>query len=346
MKNNSAKSSPNRSGVRAVLMAIVVLIAGCTSCGGGGGSDNGVVPVELPEFDADRAFADIEHQCDFGPRMPGSDGHQYQLEWMISTLTPLADDDPIQQSFNATTPFGGSYDFTNLIAVFSAEAPGVTTMIGAHWDTRPVADEDPNPELRDQPVPGANDGGSGVAILLELARIFNEQPPPSPVYLAFFDAEDSGKLGCGLPYIGFCMGSDYMAHNWPAQIEQPDRVIVLDLVGGQVQPEPAGAVGSAQGSNEYFNLRIEPYSQAAAPELVDHIWDIAEFLGHSAFERSSQAYIIDDHLPFINTIGIPAVDIIDFIPPVWHTVSDTPEHCDPDALYQVGETMLGLVYWM
>ena len=345
MANKPANFRIGRPNMRLLLLTVAVLIAGCTSCGGGGGNDNGVVPVELPEFDADRAFADIEQQCDFGPRMPASPGHQAQLAWMISTLEPLADD-LITQQFNASTPFGGPYNLTNLIAVFSSQASGVTTMIGAHWDTRPVADQDPNPELRDQPVPGANDGGSGVAILLELARIFNEQPPPSPVYLAFFDAEDSGQSGCGLPYIGFCMGSDYMAHNWPAQIELPDRVIVLDLVGGQVQPDPADAVGAAQSSNDYFNLRIESYSQAAAPQLVDHIWDIAEFLGHSAFERSSQAYIIDDHLPFINTLGLPAVDVIDFFPPVWHTVSDTPEHCDPDALHQVGETMLGLVYGM
>ena len=335
----------DRPKMRLLLLAVAVLFAGCSSCGGGGGDDTGVTPVELPKFDAARAFADIEHQCDFGPRMPGSAGHEAQLAWMISTLSPLADS-LIQQPFSATTPFGGPYDFTNLIAVFSSQAPGVTTMIGAHWDTRPVADEDPDPDLRDHPIPGANDGASGVAILLELARIFSQQPPPSPVYLAFFDAEDSGKRGSELPYIGFCMGSNYMAHNWPVQIEPPDRVIVLDLVGGQSKHNPRVPVRTDMGGNDYFDLRIEPNSQAVAPQLVDHIWDIAEFLGHDAFKRSSQVGVIDDHIPFINAAGIPAVDIIDFVPPVWHTVDDSPEYCDPDALKQVGETMLGLVYGM
>ena len=236
MKNSRFKPL-NWSGRRVVLVGIALLIAGCTSCGGGG-SDSSIVPVELPEFDADRAFADIEQQCGFGPRMPGSPGHQAQLAWMISTLTPLADN-LIQQPFNTATPFGGAYDFTNLIAVFAAEAPGTITMIGAHWDTRPVADQDPNPDLRDEPVPGANDGGSGVAILLELARIFSQQPPPSTVYLAFFDAEDSGRSGSGLPYMGFCIGSDYMAHNWPVQIELPAHLVVLDLVGGQTEQDPS-----------------------------------------------------------------------------------------------------------
>jgi len=328
MVNKPTNFRINRPNMRLLLVIVALLFAGRSSCGGGGG-ENGVVPVELPEFDAERAFADIEHQCDFGTRMPGSDGHQDQLAWMISTLTPLTDN-LIPQQFNATTSFGGPYDFTNLIAVFSAEAPGTITMIGAHWDTRPVADEDPDPDLRDQPIPGANDGASGVAILLELARIFSQEPPPSPVYLAFFDAEDSGKPGSDLPYIGFCMGSNYMAHNWPAQIQLPDRVIVLDLVGGQSHHNPRVPVRTDMGGNDYFDLRIEPNSQFVAPQLIDHIWDIAEFLGHNAFKRSSQA----------------AVDIIDFVPPVWHTVDDSPEYCDPDALGQVGETMLGLVYGM
>ncbi len=332
------------STVRMLLLTLAILATGCTSCGGGGNTGTAPIQVELPEFDAQRAFAALEHQCSFGPRMPGSPGHQAQLEWMIATLTPLADQ-LIQQPFTAPTAFGGPYSFTNLIATFSAQAPGPITMIGAHWDTRPVADEDPDPTLRGQPVPGANDGASGVAILLELARIFRDQPPPTPTYLAFFDAEDSGKSGCGLPFVGFCLGSAYMAQHWPEQLDRPDRVVVLDLVGGQSRHNPRVPVRSDLGGNDYFDLRIEPNSRDAAPELVSHIWGIAEALGHDAFRNTVQAQVIDDHLPFIHA-GIPAVDIIDFVPPVWHTVDDTPEYCSPDALRQVGETMLGLVYGM
>ena len=329
--------------VRLVLFTAALLVAGCSSCGGGAtGTD--IIPVELPIFDAAAAFADLEAQCNFGPRLPGSAAHQAQLAWMISVLTPLADQ-LVPQPFPSATPFGGPYDFTNLIAAFSVGKPGPITLIGAHWDTRPVADEDPDPALRSQPVPGANDGASGVAILLELARILHQQPPPTPVYLACFDAEDSGRGGSGLPYSGFCLGSAYMAQHWPAVLLQPDRVVVLDLVGGQAKSDPRVPVRTDMGGNDYFDLRIEPFSEQAASSLVTHIWDIAAYLSNYAFQRTHQISVVDDHVPFINA-GIPAVDVVDFPPPVWHTVDDTPEYCSPNALLQVGQTMLGLIYGM
>lgn len=327
---------------RALLLAVALLAVGCSSCGSGGNTPEIALPTELPEFDAQRAFADLEHQCSLGPRAPGSLGHQGQLDWMVTTLTPLAEQ-LVSQPFSAPTVFGGPYDFTNLIAVFSAAAPGPITMIGAHWDTRPVADQDPDPDLRGQPILGANDGAAGVAILLELARIFSVEPPPAPVYLAFFDAEDSGQRGSGLPYSGFCIGSAYMAQNWPLQLDEPDRVVVLDLVGGQSKHNERVPVRTDLGGNDYFDLRIELGSFDAAPQLVNRIWTLAELLGHEAFERSTDGWITDDHVPFINA-GIPAVDVIDFVPPVWHTADDVPEYCSPDALHQVGETMLALVY--
>lgn len=321
-----------------ILLATSALLAGCMSCGGG----NTVPAAELPLFGAQRAFADLERQVAFGPRMPGSPGHQQQLNWMISTLQPLAEQ-VRQQHFTTKTALGGPYEFTNLLAVFSAAASGPVTLLGAHWDTRPVADQDPDPTLRSAPVPGANDGASGVAVLLELARIFHQTPPPHPVYLAFLDAEDSGKSGSGLLYSGYCLGSVHMVQNWPADLARPDRAIILDLVGGVAKPNPRVPVRTDLGANDYFDLRVEDHSAKSAPELVDEIWTIAEKLGHRAFQRSRQTPVIDDHLPFI-AAGIPAVDIIDFVPPVWHTVDDTPEYCSPQALRQVGETMVGLIY--
>ncbi len=324
---------------RLAILALLALIGSGGACGGGSGGTP--PPVEVPLFQADRAFADLVAQCAFGPRVPGSAAHQAQLEWMRSTLRPLADR-VVEQPFTATTPFGGPYNFVNLIAVFGTAAPGAPTFVGAHWDTRPEADEDPDPARRTEPVLGANDGASGVAVLLELARLMKAAPPPRPVYLLFLDAEDSGKSDSGLLDLGFCLGSNYLAQNWPAELPRPARGAILDLVGG-TKPNPRVPVRTDLGGNGFFDLRIELNSLRLAPELVNEIWTLAEARGHAAFKRSTQGAITDDHLPF-NRVGIPTVDLIDFPPPVWHTADDTPEYCDPLALLQVGDTMAAWLY--
>jgi hypothetical protein len=130
-----------------------------------------------------------------------------------------------------------------------------------------------------------------------------------------------------------------MASNWPVAIPEPDRVIVLDLVGGT---KPSPRVPASGGSNEYFDLPREGYSMSSAPSLVNLIWSIGAALEHDAFVASSQGSIIDDHLPFINQ-GLPGVDLIDFYPPIWHTTDDIPAYCDAAALEQVGETMEALL---
>jgi len=324
---------------RLLLVTVTLLVGSCGACGGGRPA---TAPAQLPAFDAQRAFAYLEEQVAFGPRMPGAEGHERQLTWMKALLESLAEQ-VIEQEFSATTAFGGPHDFTNLVAIFSANAPGPITLIGAHWDTRPQADEDPDPARRTEPVPGANDGASGVAILLELAHILHREPPARPVYLAFFDAEDSGRVGSGLIYQGYCLGSAYLVQHWPGELPQPDRAVVLDLVGGTAKHNPRVPVRTDRGGNDYFDLRIERNSLQQAPDLVNEIWTLAENLGHTAFQRSTQSAIIDDHLPFL-AAGIPAVDIIDYPPPIWHTVDDTPEYCSPTALRQVGETMVALIY--
>lgn len=322
----------------AVLAA--VLLSSCTSCSQSGGNQVPPPRTNYPQFDRDTAFAYLEKQCDFGPRVPGTQAHQDCLEWLVVELEKTGAT-VIRQQFSSRTPFGGPFDFTNVIAHFPGNRPGAPVLLGAHWDSRPVADEDPDPALRDQPVLGANDGASGVAVLLEIARQAHDKTDRRSFMVALFDAEDSGKPGASeFPLNGWAMGSYYMARNMPTELPAPEAVVVVDMVGrASVHNE---RVGNPRGSKDYMELQIERYSLDSAPELVDEIWAIAEAAGHGTFVRSVRGYIIDDHLPFILE-GMPAVDIIDF-PPEWHTTDDTPEYCSPDSLYQVGDTLLRYLY--
>lgn len=326
---------------RLLALLAVTLLGSGGACGGGSGGLAPKPPPEVPVFQADRAFADLEKQVSFGPRLPGSPGHQAQLEWMRAALQASADR-VIEQPFTMRTPFGGPFDFVNLLAVFNGKTPGTPTFVGAHWDTRPVCDQDPDPARRHQPVPGANDGASGVAILLELARLLRDNPPPGPVYLIFLDAEDSGQEGSPLLDQGYCLGANYLAQHWPEELPRPARGVILDLVGG-TKHNPRVPVRTDLGGNDFFDVRIEPFSLHYAPDLVNEIWTIAEQRGHTAFRRSTQSAVVDDHLAF-NRVGIPTVDIIDFPPPVWHTADDLPEYCSAAALAEVGDTVAAWLY--
>lgn len=332
-----------------LLAAICVFAALGSSCSSGGGdvtvdppTPPPPPPVQRPAFDEARAFADLEAQCAFGARIPGSQAHEDCLAFLIDQLTQ-AGAQVVTQEFSSRTALGGQqvYDFTNVAGLFAVDAPGQPLLLGAHWDSRALADEDPDPALRTQPVPGANDGASGVAILLEMARAFAGDAPPRPVIIALFDAEDQGGSGSNLPDGGWIIGSREMVNNWPEALPEPSQMILLDLVGGDSEPNPR--LGTPGVSDDRFSLPIERNSLANAPDLVDQIWTIAERLGHDAFERTSGRSITDDHIPFVQA-GVESVDIIEFVPPEWHTTDDTPEHCSADSLDQVGETVMEFVY--
>jgi|LSQX01.3.fsa_nt_gb glutaminyl-peptide cyclotransferase len=323
----------------AVLLSL--LLSSCTSCSQSGGSQTAdpLLPP-YPQFDRQTAFAFLETQCEFGPRVPGTQPHQECLNWLIQELARFGGT-VIPQRFSASTPFGGPFDFTNVIAYFPGNAPGGPVLLGAHWDTRPEADEDPDPALRKQPVLGANDGASGVAVLLEIARQAHDRPERRSFIVALFDAEDSGKSNAAqFPLDGWCIGSAYLAQNLPEEIPTPEAAIIVDMVGrGSAHNS---RVGNPRGAKDYMELQTEGYSLNSAPELVDEIWSIAEQAGHTAFVRTKRGYVTDDHLPFILQ-GISAVDIIDF-PPEWHTTDDIPQYCSPNSLYQVGDTLLRYLY--
>lgn len=320
-------------------LCTLCIIAGCTSCGGGGAS----TPVnhDRPAFDRAAAFAALTQQCDFGPRNPGSTGHESCRAWLASEMTALADK-TVLQDFNADTLVGGAHQFENILGLFGSAAAGTPILLAAHWDTRPIADEDPNPANRSTAILGANDGASGVAVLLELGRLMKARAPSRPVILAFVDAEDSGlaSAGAGKRFLGFCVGSDYLANHWPSDLPWPGEMVLLDMVGtdGVRNPrlQPTGVIGAPA-------FKLEAASVAAAPLLVDRIWSAASARGHSAFVRQPGGEIIDDHRPFIEK-GVAAVDIIHFAPAEWHTIDDTPAHCSQDTLYQVGDTLVSILW--
>lgn len=324
-----------------VALAAMVLTS-CTSSSQTASDDSDPTPsITYPQFDKTSAFEYLRSQCDFGARVPGSQAHEDCLQWIAAQLRQTTDTVILQQ-FSAGTPFGGPYDFTNIIAYYPGDGEQQPVMLGAHWDCRPRADEDPNPALRSQPVMGANDGASGVAVLLEIARQACTHAARRPFIIALFDAEDSGQPGAtAFELDGWCIGSSYLAKNMPAEIPTPEAVIVIDLVGqDEVHND---RIGTPNGSNDYLDFRIERHSIESAPLLVNEIWTIAEKAGHGAFVRTPRSYITDDHLPFILQ-GIPAIDIIDLPHPEWHTADDTPECCSADSLYQVGDTLLRYLY--
>ncbi len=280
----------------------------------------------VPKFDEDHAFEYLVAQCDFGPRNPGSDGYYACLDYMIAELDHYADEIILQDFSYQERRYNNRYELENIIARFNPDAE-FQTVISAHWDTRPWADQEDSRRDRDQPIIGANDGASGVAILLELAKIMGENPPPIGVNLVFFDGEDLGVPGENSTY---CQGSRYFAKNLP--IPRPDEAINLDMVG-----------------DKQLVLPIERYSLEYHPKLVRYLWDRARDMGLDAFIGRVDYAIYDDHVPLHEIAGIPAIDLIDFKYPnpyanFWHTMNDIPENCSAESLGQVGDLMVDYIY--
>ncbi len=275
-------------------------------------------------FQGERAFADLIRQCDFGPRFPGSPGAAEMAAWLESTLRRHCDT-VVVQSFSRPDPYrkGQTLHLRNFIGRFRPEL-GKRVIIGAHWDTRPQADEDLFEPT--SPLLGANDGASGVAVLLELARQLQQLSPPIGVDLIFFDGEDYGRKGDLQHYF---LGSSYYVQH-PLQ-PSAQQMILLDMVG-----------------DAELSIPIEANSYNMAPQLVNSLWETAAELGIEAFKPRIGPLMLDDHIPFLNA-GYEAVDIIDFNYPdesnsYWHTTQDTPDKCAPASLEQVGRVVLTWIY--
>ena len=257
---------------------------------------------DVTSFDGARAYADVQTQVLFGPRIPGSAGHAQVREWMRAELESAGWQVEVQESESLGHPI------FNIVAKRSEEPPQI--ILGAHYDSRMFADNDPNPANHSTPVPGANDGASGVAVLLELARSLPRDT--ENIWLVFFDAEDNGRID-GWDWI---LGSrEFVAQN---RIE-PRAVVVIDMIG-----------------DADLNIYKERNSD---PVLSDEIWSAAESLGYGGeFIPNYKFSMLDDHTPFLEA-GIPAVDLIDFDYPYWHTLNDTPDKVSPESLEAVGRTL-------
>ena len=280
----------------------------------------------VPKFDKGNAFRYLVEQCEFGPRNPDSNGYKQCLDYLQKTLSGFADTILLQPFVLDDLVNEESYDLTNIIARFKIDEPK-QLLVGAHWDTRPWADEDPDPEKRNDPIIGANDGASGVAVVLELARILNASPPPIGVTLVLFDGEDMGRSGIPKSY---AQGSLAFAKDLP--IEKPDEAIILDMIG-----------------DAELHIPIERFSYQQNRQLVKKLWGLAKVLSLDAFESRIVHTIYDDHVPLWEDAGIPAVDIIDFNYPnsyanYWHTSQDIPENCSAESLGQIGTLLVHYIY--
>ncbi len=304
------------------VMLVIAMPFAAAACGGDSGGTV-TLRVERPLFNAVRAFQDLETQVAFGPRIPGSAGHAQQLEWLETELGALADTvflDP----FEHVTGEGHELDLTNVIARFGP-ADGSRLILLTHWDTRPKADQSSEAEDRDLPVPGANDGASGTAVLLELARMFKEQPPPGGVELLFSDGEDYGPSTSDM-FLGARHYVEGIGRENP-----PAYGILLDMVGDADPSFP-----------------IEAYSMEGAGQVVQRVWGIAADLGYRRFfPMDKTSRVVDEHIQFIDA-GIPVADIIDFeygpARAFWHTPRDLPENTSAQTLFIVGDVVAEVVY--
>ena len=321
-----------RSSVHAILLGALLMVA----CQG-----KQQPPVEpyvspAPDFCADSAYAYVAAQCAFGPRTPGSAAHDSCGAWIERKFRSLGAQVTVQRTAVRLYD-GSSVPCINIIASQQPDAER-RVMICSHWDSRPWADNDPDSAFWHQSIDGANDGASGVGILIELARLLQAQPAGVGVDLVCFDVED-----CGTPQWEtdaalhgdhhWCLGSQYWAGRHHADGYRAEWAILLDMVAGYD-----------------CEFRQEGFSKRLAPRVLDKVWAAAQRIGYGhLFPYTQGTYVTDDHLP-VNQSGIPCIDIIASdknkggFCATWHTALDDTLHIDPQTLQAVGQVVTEVIY--
>jgi hypothetical protein len=267
-------------------------------------------------FNADSAWAALTRQVAFGPRVPGSPAHRACGEWLAAELEARGGRVSID-NFTYEEKDGPVWPLVNILARFGPEGPGRILLV-AHWDSRPWAEMDPDSTRRMDPIPGANDGASGVAVLLEVARLIGEADLPRGVDILFTDGED---LGHAPDRTGYARGARRFATRG---LNDYWRGVVLDMVG-----------------DAELKLPVEAYSLARAPEVVDWVWARGAELSPEVFLSTIGPGVFDDHMPLIDA-GLPTADLIDMEYAVWHTTRDDLDAVSRRSLEAVGRVVLSL----
>lgn len=316
----------------ATLMTGLVFLGSCKSGNSAGGpvAEIDAAPVE---FSADSALSLIRQQCSFGARVPGTEAHSRCGDWIVESFSSLGLE-VSEQKATVKAWDGKMLSCRNITARWNPEAKR-RVAIFTHWESRPWADQDPDSTRHRDAVMAANDGASGVAVMLEVARLLGELKPAVGVDFVCFDVEDYGA-----PYWGpsdtnedsWCLGSKYWSTHLPEGYVKPEYGVLLDMVGGM---------------NTHF--RYEYNSRRYAEDIVARVWAAARNAGaEDYFIADDGLATIDDHVPVNQNAGIPTIDVIgdsgNGFPATWHTVSDTPENISADVLKAVGQTLLQLLY--
>ena len=339
-----APSLIGRAGGESVfLLLFLLLFSACTGTTKSGSSTADTIHLAAaPTFVADSAMAYVVAQCDFGARVPGSAAHDACGDWIVSQFQRFgAEVSELRTSLKGYD--GKAMPCRNIQARLNPDAAD-RILITAHWDSRAWADNDRNAANHHTPVLAANDGASGVAVMLEMARLISTKGLNYGVDFVCFDLEDQGtpqwaddSSDEGDEDTGFwCLGSKYWAEQAFAVGYHARYAINLDMVGGRDS-----------------RFLMEGFSRHYGQTLVNMIWHLAEQLGYGAyFPLRNTGYVTDDHVPINRIAGIPAIDIIPHFEdlfsssfgPTWHTVNDTPENIDLEVMRAVGQTLLQLIY--
>ena len=295
-----------------------------TADGGNDTTSTATTAVAKAQFDGNAALDLAQQQCAFGPRVPGSPAHAKCADWLATALQASCDTVMVQTG-TVQTATSGALGIKNIIGIINPEASQRLLLL-AHWDTRPWADHDPDEANHNKPVMGANDGASGVAVLLQLARQLKEAGTAIGIDIVLVDAEDMGENN---NEESWGLGTQYWAEHPHTAGFRPLFGILLDMVGS----------GDATFSREY-------YSTQYAGSFVNLVWGCA---AGSHFINAQGGAVTDDHV-FVNRAGIPCIDIIDMradsdtgFCPEWHTIHDTMDAITPATLAEVGQTLLNVI---